>query len=109
MRKWYQIQNYDQIFLKFHFEDEQPCVHICAKRICDLSSSFEMIPQKACSSYGEQDSSTFVNFYNYYIYMPWGYQWDIMYWCIVHISEMDSKMEKFSISDKSKPGTFNLL
>jgi hypothetical protein len=32
-------------------------LHICAKHMCDLSSSFNIIYQKACRSYGEQDSS----------------------------------------------------
>jgi hypothetical protein len=39
------------------FKDEQTGLHICAKRICDWSSSFKIIYQKACRSYGEQDSS----------------------------------------------------
>jgi hypothetical protein len=36
---------------------------MCAKRICDLSNSFEIIHQKACRSYDEQDSSQ-VQFYD---------------------------------------------
>jgi hypothetical protein len=42
----------------FLFKDEQTGLHIFAKRICDWSSSFKIIHQKACRSYGEQDSST---------------------------------------------------
>jgi hypothetical protein len=32
------------------------CLHICAKRICDRLLTFDIIDQKACRSYGEQDS-----------------------------------------------------
>jgi hypothetical protein len=32
-------------------------LEIYAKRICDRSSIFEIIDEKACRSYGEQDSS----------------------------------------------------
>jgi hypothetical protein len=32
-------------------------VYICAKGICDRSCSFEIIDQKACRRYGDQDSS----------------------------------------------------
>jgi hypothetical protein len=37
-------------------KDEQIGLHTCDKRICDRSSSFEIIHQKAWRSYGEQDS-----------------------------------------------------
>jgi hypothetical protein len=46
------------------FKDEQTVfffTYICAKGICDRSSSFEIIYQKACRSYGKQDSSTALN------------------------------------------------
>jgi hypothetical protein len=38
---------------------EQTGLHICAKRTCDRSCIFEIIDQKACRSYGEQDSSNY--------------------------------------------------
>jgi hypothetical protein len=46
-----------RIVLIFYIKDEQTGLHICAKRICDWQSSFVIIEQKACRSYGEQDSS----------------------------------------------------
>jgi hypothetical protein len=39
------------------FKDVKANLHICAKRICDRTSSFEIIDQKAYRSYGAQDSS----------------------------------------------------
>jgi hypothetical protein len=56
IRKWSKVHNNDQIVLIFYVKDEQIGLHIYAKRICDRSSTFELIHQKACRSYGEQDS-----------------------------------------------------
>jgi hypothetical protein len=44
----------------FWFEYEQIGLHICAKLFCDRSCIFEIIDQKACRSYGEQDSRLYV-------------------------------------------------
>jgi hypothetical protein len=57
MRKSSKILNNNRFVLIFQFKDEHTGIHICAKGICDRSSSFEIIHQKACRSYGEQDSS----------------------------------------------------
>jgi hypothetical protein len=48
MRKSSKILKNDLIVLKFQFKDEQTSLDICAKRFCDRSSCFEMIPQMAC-------------------------------------------------------------
>jgi hypothetical protein len=40
----------------FQFKDEQTGLHMCAKQICDRSSSFKIIQKTACSSYGELDN-----------------------------------------------------
>jgi hypothetical protein len=56
IRKWSKVHNNDQIVLNFLVKDEQTGLHICAKRICDRLSSFEIIHQKVCQSYGEQYS-----------------------------------------------------
>jgi hypothetical protein len=50
---------YTIIGLICQFKDEQTGLHICAKGIYDRSSGFEIIEQKACRSYDEQDSSIY--------------------------------------------------
>jgi hypothetical protein len=54
--KWSKVHNNDQTLLIFWVKDEQTCLHICAKRICDRLHIFDIIDQNACRSYGEQDS-----------------------------------------------------
>jgi hypothetical protein len=56
IRKWSKIHNNDQTVLIFGVKDEQTCLHICAKRMCDRLCTVDIIDQKACRSYGEQDS-----------------------------------------------------
>jgi hypothetical protein len=51
------VHTNDQIVLIVLVKDEETGLHMCAKRIFDRSSSFEIIDQKACRSYGEQASS----------------------------------------------------
>jgi hypothetical protein len=58
IRKLSKVQNHDQIVLIVWVKDEQTGLHICAKRICDRLRTFDIIDQKACRSYGEQDSRT---------------------------------------------------
>jgi hypothetical protein len=62
------------IVTMFYLKYEQTGLHICAKRIYDRSSSFKIIHQKACRSYGEHDSSKNVQFnstlFNFKQYMP---------------------------------------
>jgi hypothetical protein len=48
--------------LIFWVNDEQTGLHICAKKNCDRFRSFDIIDQKACRSYGEQDSSDYCFF-----------------------------------------------
>jgi hypothetical protein len=57
IRKWSKVHNNDQIVLNFSVKDEQTGLHICAKGMCERSSSFEIIDQNACRSYDEQDRS----------------------------------------------------
>jgi hypothetical protein len=57
IRTWSKVHNNDQTVLVFWVKDEQTGLHICAKQICDRPSCFDIIEQKACRSYGEQDSS----------------------------------------------------
>jgi hypothetical protein len=57
IRKGSKVHNNAQIILIVLVNDEQTGSHICAKRICDRSSRFEIIDQNACRSYGEQDST----------------------------------------------------
>jgi hypothetical protein len=57
IRKWSKVHNNNQIVLMCYAMDQHTGLHICTKRICDRSSSFTIIHQKACRSYGEQDSS----------------------------------------------------
>jgi hypothetical protein len=40
-----------------YIKAEQTGLHICAKRICDRSSSFEIIHHIAWRCYGKQDSN----------------------------------------------------
>jgi hypothetical protein len=65
IRKLSKVHNHNQIVLIFLVTDEQTGLHICAKRICDRTSYFEIIDQKACRSYGEQDSSKYLFLYVY--------------------------------------------
>jgi hypothetical protein len=58
IRTWSQVHSYDQIVLIFWVKDEQTGLHICAKQICDRSRTCDIIDQKACRSYGEQDSNS---------------------------------------------------
>jgi hypothetical protein len=57
IRKWSKVHNNEQTVLIFWVKDEQTCLYIRAKRICDRLRTFDIIDQKACRSYGEQDSS----------------------------------------------------
>jgi hypothetical protein len=57
--KWSKVQNHDQIVLIVLVKDEQTCLHICAKRICDRLRTFAIIDQKTCRSYGEQVGKCF--------------------------------------------------
>jgi hypothetical protein len=58
----FKITKWDQIVLIFEVKDEQTGLQICAKLICDRWCSFEIIDQKACRSYGEQDSTKVCTF-----------------------------------------------
>jgi hypothetical protein len=60
IRKWSKVHHNDQTVLIFGVKDEQTCLHICAKRICDRLLTFDIIDQMACRSYGEQDSSVLI-------------------------------------------------
>jgi hypothetical protein len=55
IRKTSKVHNNDQIVLIF--KDQYTGLHICAKGICDRSSTFEIIEQNACRSYDEQHST----------------------------------------------------
>jgi hypothetical protein len=57
IRELSKVHNNDQTVLIFWVKDEQTGLHICAKRICDRPRRYVIIEQKACRSYGEQDSS----------------------------------------------------
>jgi hypothetical protein len=57
IREWSKVHNNDQTVLICLGNDEHTGLHICAKRICDRPRRFVVIEQKACRSYGKQDSN----------------------------------------------------